>query len=360
MIHITEKSLVEQLGLSKRELTRRLHRIDFTEADRALIRTAEPHIRADLERIVQDFYRLQLEDSEIGAIIGDIDTLKRLQNLMRGYILTLFAGNYNEDYANNRLRIGRVHKRLGVTPKLYMTAIGNLQGLLDGSLTASMGADAEAARHALHKVLMFDSQMVFEAYIDGFLIDMETAREEVERYAAAQGVQMEALTRRMHDISTKDPLTGVYNRRAFHDYLARECDVARRHKLPLTLMYMDLNGFKPVNDTHGHDAGDHVLRQVGESLLAMTRSVDVPARFGGDEFCVIMPRTTLADAVGPIQRMMADFDGRRQYPVTFSVGVVQTGPDAVMEAADLITAADGKMYEAKARARKDGAHHIAS
>lgn len=359
MIRITEKSLVEQMGLSDREIARRLHLLDFTNDDLDRVREIAPHIDASLDAIIQDFYRTQLEDSEIAAVIGDIDTLKRLQGHMKGYIRLLFKGDYTSEYANNRLRIGKVHKRMAVTPKLYMSGIATLQGILDAVIADSADADAtRPIQNAVHKMLLFDSQLVFEAYIDGFLKEMETAREEVDKYASDLGVKVDTFTRHMHEIATKDALTGLCNRRALHEYLDRECGVARRHGLPLTLLYMDLNGFKPVNDAHGHDAGDQVLRHVGETLSAITRAVDIPARYGGDEFCIVMPRTTLKGADIPLQRLMEDFDRRVQYPVTFSIGVVQTGPEDVLDPSELIRQADAKMYAAKARAKKDGAHHV--
>lgn len=357
MIRITEKSLVEQMGLNEREIARRLHLIDFTDDDLAHVKSAAPIIEAALDGIIQDFYQVQLDDSEIAAIIGDIDTLKRLHSHMRGYVRLLFRADFNEDYANNRLRIGKVHKRLSVTPKLYMIAMSTLQAILDQVIDDVM-EEADAVKEAVHKIMLFDAQLVFEAYIDGFLVEMETAREEVEKYASGLGVRVESLTRHMHDIATKDALTGLYNRRAFYDYLARECGVAERHKLPLSLLYIDLNGFKPVNDTHGHDAGDQVLRQVGESLIAVTRSVDIAARYGGDEFCVVLPRTAMDGAELLIERLVADFDERCTYPVTFSIGVVQSGPDAVDDPSDMITKADVKMYVAKARSKRDVGHQV--
>jgi diguanylate cyclase (GGDEF)-like protein len=278
---------------------------------------------------------------------------------MRKYTLELFKGKFDLEYCNNRLRIGRVHKRLGVTPKLYMSAIATLQEILDKVIEKSFNeADATLTKDSFHKIILFDSQLVFEAYIDGFFIEMETAHEEVEKYATSLGVRLDTLTRHMHDISTRDALTGLHNRRSFFDHFSRECRVARRHKLPLTLMFMDLNNFKPINDAHGHDAGDLVLRQVGTSMMNITRNVDFPARYGGDEFCLILPRTTLEDTDIPISRLLEDFTERCEYPVTFSIGLVQTGPDEIMEPEDLITLADKKMYVAKARSKKDGAHHI--
>jgi len=153
-------------------------------------------------------------------------------------------------------------------------------------------------------------------------------------------------------------LTGLFNRRAFFEHLERECDAAERHGLPLTLAYFDLNGFKAINDNHGHDEGDRVLRQVGEAMLTVTRAVDIAGRYGGDEFCVIMPRTSRDVVNLPLKRLMAEFDARREHPVTFSIGVVQTGPDTVDDPREIIRKADEKMYLAKDRAKADGGHHI--
>jgi len=318
-----------------------------------------PHIEQALETVVQDFYDAQLDDSEIASIIGDIDTLKRLKNTMRGYISSLFRANYDETYVNNRLRIGKVHKRLGVSPKLYIAGLAALQSLLDREIKAAFpGDEAEGHTLALHKIVLFDTQLVFEAYVDGFLLEVESAKREVEKYAADLGIRVDSLTRHLHEISTKDALTGLFNRRAFYEHLERECDAAQRHGLALTLAYLDLNGFKSVNDTHGHDEGDRVLRQVGEAMLAVTRAVDIPARYGGDEFCIIMPRTE-RDVVGlPLKRLMAEFDARREHPVTFSIGVVQTDPDEIDEPRELIRKADEKMYLAKQSAKGDGGHHV--
>lgn len=359
MVHLAESTLQEQMGMNERDIARRLHHLDFSDDDIKRMRAVLPHAEEALDKIIHDFYESQLSDSEIAAIIGDIDTLKRLQQTMRVYICSMFCAEYDEPYVNNRLRIGKVHKRLGVTPKLYMSSLSTLQRLLDSLIDNAFSIDAaEEHKLSMHKIMLFDAQLVFEAYIDGFLAEMETAKREVDKYAAGFGIHVDTLTRHLHEISTKDTLTGLFNRRAFSEYLEHECDAAKRHKLPLTLVYFDLNGFKSINDLHGHDEGDRVLRQTGKAILAMTRSVDIPARYGGDEFCIIMPRTKLDVVKFPIERLIREFDARREHSVTFSIGVVQTGPENVDLPRDLIKKADDLMYAAKGRAHKRGGHQI--
>lgn len=133
--------------------------------------------------------------------------------------------------------------------------------------------------------------------------------------------------------------------------------MAERHKLSFVLAYIDLNNFKIVNDLHGHHVGDEVLGKLGQSLLSVTRSVDVPARYGGDEFCIIMPRTTLNEVSVPLRRLCRNFEARCSYPVTLSIGVVQVGPTHFKEPEELIQNADAMMYEAKQKAHRDGGHH---
>jgi diguanylate cyclase (GGDEF)-like protein len=93
-----------------------------------------------------------------------------------------------------------------------------------------------------------------------------------------------------------DLLTGLYNRRSFHESLQREVARARRYERRLALIVLDLDDFKRINDGFGHLAGDGVLAEVGRRILATVRTADIPCRFGGDEFAVILPESTRADA----------------------------------------------------------------
>lgn len=241
-----------------------------------------------------------------------------------------------------------------------MSAVSTLQQLIDENIRklCANQDEVQALHKSFHKALLFDCQLVFEAYIHGYQVDMEVAYGEINKYAAHMEMQIKPLTRKLHDESLRDSLTGIFNRRALIDYMERELEIAKRYDLPLCLVYFDLNYFKPVNDTYGHEAGDEVLRQVGRSLRTIIRNVDVPARLGGDEFCIIMPRCDIDNARKPIDRLIKDFDRNCSYDVTLSIGVVQTGPEVYEELNELIKRADGLMYEAKDISHKRPGHHI--
>lgn len=360
MTNQTSVNLMQVTGISMQEIDRRLHLFDFTESDQSDLSSFLPVLEDALPDILDAFYSKQLQNREIAVIIGAPKVLSRLRMAMSNFLTTLFTANYDETYINSRLHIGRVHKKLDITPKLYMYGISTLQCVLDQYIDklCPLDSNSENIKAAFHKALLFDSQLVFDAYIGGYQEEMESARAEVDRYASSLEIKVDVLTRQLHEESLHDALTCLYNRRTFNEYLQRELDTAKRYSLPVCLVYLDLNGFKKVNDTLGHDAGDYVLQQVGKSLNSIVRTVDIACRYGGDEFCIIMPRCNLDNVQIPIRRLIDDFDAGENHGVTFSIGVVETGPDNVMGAIDLIKKADGLMYEAKELSHKKPGHHI--
>jgi diguanylate cyclase (GGDEF)-like protein len=157
--------------------------------------------------------------------------------------------------------------------------------------------------------------------------------------------------RSVEEQATHDQLTGLANRRLFHTRWQQSLDEAGG---PTALLYVDLDGFKPVNDTLGHEAGDSVLVEVAERLRRLVRAGDVVARLGGDEFAVILPWTdaTTADAIAKrlVAAMAEPFDlGDRPVSIGASVGGVTAAPNADPEAE--LRRADTAMYAAKAAGR---------
>jgi len=158
---------------------------------------------------------------------------------------------------------------------------------------------------------------------------------------------------------TQDALTSVLNARAFVARLGQELERNRRYPRPLTLVYMDLDNFKVINDTHGHQTGDGVLQLVADAMRTSVRTADVVGRLGGDEFAVLMPETDAQLADAAAKRLVASlrtvFKGTPS--VTASIGVVScTATDASTD--DLIRRADQAMYDAK-KAGKDRVVQVA-
>ena len=182
---------------------------------------------------------------------------------------------------------------------------------------------------------------------------LDLARAMANEAAMALGnAQLYEATRALAD---RDPLTGFYNHRYLHERLGEEILRAQRSSSPLALLMIDLDDFKLVNDTLGHLFGDEVLRWTAEQMRVELRGSDIPARYGGDEFAVILPDTPAAGAREVGERIVAALrdrpyraEGRGPVPVTASVGVAAYPADG-RAARALIAGADAALYRVKER-----------
>jgi diguanylate cyclase (GGDEF)-like protein len=169
------------------------------------------------------------------------------------------------------------------------------------------------------------------------------------------GRRIDELTR----LSTTDTLTGLANRRAFQARLQDEWRRANRYVSPLSLLLIDIDGLKRINDERGHAAGDLVLRTAAHAINAAMRATDLGARWGGDEFAIVAPNTPRHSAQQLAQRLLGHVSeqaGARDAAVTISVGVATFDPphDSSEAAESLLNAADAALY----RAKQDGRNRV--
>lgn len=177
---------------------------------------------------------------------------------------------------------------------------------------------------------------------------------------ARQALQRSASDWRLQ--ANQDALTGLYNRRYFDDTLAREMARAKRDGTPVSLMVLDVDHFKQINDSHGHDAGDEVLRHIGQLLLQSARQADVACRLGGEEFCVLYPGMALAHASERAEQLLQRLQGHviataaGPLGVRASIGLAAYPGDAGT-GSDLLAAADKALYAAKRSGRNRVVRH---
>jgi diguanylate cyclase (GGDEF)-like protein len=240
------------------------------------------------------------------------------------------------------------------------------------SLDCSIHPDDPGLSRVHAHILSVDGQVVFAdaRSTNGSRVNSMRVREPV-RLHDGDRVQLGTSTTMMFTIasdgelaslsdayqgSLRDPLTGLFNRRYLDTALAAEVKLAKRKQLPLSLLLLDLDHFKRVNDEFGHQAGDEVLRRAAAVLSAELRAEDLLARFGGEEFLMIARATTLPDAYIVAERLRSAVEQARfgwkehVIPLTVSIGVASLRFDGEGSSPTaLISEADKRLYAAKLR-----------
>ena len=199
---------------------------------------------------------------------------------------------------------------------------------------------------------------------------LRIAEESESRYAELEqrmlALQRENLdlvvrNRALSEVSSRDALTGLYNRWYVIEKIDTELNRALRHGSPMSLLMLDIDHFKRINDTWGHAAGDEVLKSVGKLLRDSCRVYDVPGRYGGEEFCIVLPETRMGNTAAVAERIRQRFE-TTQLPcgdgesvvITASIGIAgmdEPGSNDILSPAALIDRADRALYSAKSRGR---------
>ncbi len=197
-----------------------------------------------------------------------------------------------------------------------------------------------------HRLFSAEEVMLLESLAGHLAASLENAR----------------LFAELRSMAATDPLTGLANHRHIHERLAQELARAARHGQPLAVAMLDLNDFKSYNDTHGHQAGDQLLRAVAQALRAETRATDIVGRYGGDEFLLVLPDTATPEAVALLDRIRARLHAASTPPtpagtvrVTTGVGLAFYPTDAIT-AHELVARADAALYADKRAYHAAAAH----
>lgn len=242
-----------------------------------------------------------------------------------------------------------------------------------GRVAADAERASEARRAALRRLaggllaatllaLAAAGALAFQGGTARTLAALQMLEEGEEEREAALGEADKQLAQMRHvvdNLATVDALTGLPNHRSFHETLDREMGRALRHGGALSLLLLDVDRFKPYNDAYGHPAGDEALRQVARMVGETARVSDIAARFGGEEFALILPDTDVMGAVVLGERLrhaVADADGLER-PLTASLGIATLTP-GMSGVAELIAQADRALCHAKGEGRNRVSHAL--
>ena len=307
----------------------------------------------------------QLESLRILVVEDEAITLRRLEKYLSesGHTVTTATG-------------GRDGLRLALETKPQLVITDWMMPEMDGLEFCRVLRRSDAGRQMYIIVLTScgadESLQAFEAGADDYVIkpfrpnllegrlhagmrvvqlqeELAREKEKIDRQVA----ELAVANRMLQKVALTDALTGLPNRRSLMDRLAEEWDEASRHGRALACLMLDIDHFKRVNDVHGHDAGDEVLRDTAQVLKKQVRRYDVPARSGGEEFVVICPGVDLEHARGIADRVRAAVEANTvavangpELNVTVSIGAAALSDDVANPDA-LIKAADEAMYAAK-------------
>ena len=259
-------------------------------------------------------------------------------------------------------RAERILRPLSALTDQQLTLVENLPADDPSSIVTASGlgvrrADGQPldpnARQLVHQV--FDLIRTAEESESKFR-DLE------HRVMAMQHENLELIMRNrvLAEVSARDTLTGLYNRWYVMEKIESEMNRTLRHGSPVSVLMMDIDHFKRVNDTYGHAVGDQVLRTIGQVLRDSCRVYDVPGRYGGEEFCIVLPETPVGNTCTVAERIRTRVEATAvavdgdSVAVTTSIGVAGVdgeNGDTLMTATALIDRADRALYSAKHRGR---------
>ena len=283
-----------------------------------------------------------IKESELTNLIQSresSDILKERLNLVKKSTFIKFVGNNTKPILANK-NLKPYFKFFPETRKYLIKSIAIVPIFLDGEIVGSLNqADTSPSR--------------FQPGLDTSLLEQLAVKVSLclSNVAAHEKLRL---------LAHYDSLTGLLNRRVMEDILKREFIRAIRYKKSLAVIFIDLDDFKSVNDTYGHDCGDDLLKYVAEQLVTMSRETDVVARFAGDEFVVILPETSSKNAENLISRFAVYLSEhplkKEKISITaaISYGVASTEDRSIKGPLQLLKKADKKLYRIKKQKASNG------
>ncbi len=339
---IPPSKLCERFGLDIAQRRQRLAFLELEDSDHVLAtELLEGVIRPNVGGIIDQFYAKLVTDPGALSFISNDETLNRLKKTQIKYLSTLGVGFDTEEYFEDRLRVGLVHDRVGLPLTTYQCAYNILQKIIIVYIRKMLPGDRiDAVMEFLLKIISLDMSLAIEAYHD---LQVQGLTRSLDNMKDRQRV----LQRR---VST-DGLTGVLSRSQILEDLQRYIQNAQNDSSDLSVMMLDIDFFKRVNDQYGHQTGDLVLIQIAQRFKAAVRHVDLVGRYGGEEFLVILPDADMKTSVQIAERIRSHAASspikNDEHVISVSISGGVTMFVATDSAESLIDRADRALYEAK-------------
>ena len=323
----------------------RLALLNLTDRDSDFARRLHTEvIRPNGRPIVERFYAALRGNPETAKWVADKQVAERLRALMTEYLLSLGLDFDTNRYAAGRVRMGVTYARIGLPLSALLCSYNTLQETLIDYFPTAYTTDLQFTRRMISFVLRittYDATLATEAYHSARVGDLERAAGEVlDKSTDAEG----------HSLT--DPLTGIANRRHVLDVLGSSLIAARTRQQRITVLMVDLDDFKRINETFGNSVGDRVLVDVAKRIHSAIRGFDIVGRYGGEEFLVVQSGTESTESrliAERIRRKISDapiaVDGNH-VQVTISIGLCDLQPNDTVSS--LVARAEGALHAAKA------------
>ena len=246
---------------------------------------------------------------------------------------------------------------IGLESLVFFTLLAMVGGALIiwdiGRVVSRMGEMVSQQSNVAGRGARTDEVGALRKSFTGMLTTIEAQAVEINTFATrldAAYKELEVTNAKLKETSFRDDVTGLYNRRFFSLRLEEEISRFRRFNHPVSVVLLDLDGFKSINDELGHAVGDETLREIAQILMKHSRGINVVSRYGGDEFAILLVETSKAGArlyADRIRQVVATFPFSHGKPVTASFGVASLPDDEATNSEDLFRAADEALYAAK-------------
>lgn len=334
----------EQFGFDEKNIQRRLALLRLNERDHALVaQIQEVILRPNIDSIINRFYETLLFNAETRIFIISGDIIERLKETQRKYILEFGVGFDREEYFAKRLHVGTVHAAIELPLNTYLCAFNILNQIFTEHIPESIFDDASSRVRlliCLNKIIALDMSLAIEAYHSAQISDMTETVEELHHRETD-----------LIKIAETDSLTELYNRATVFRALGDVVASRQQTNTSLHVLMIDIDHFKKINDTHGHQAGDLVIRSIAKRISYLLRTDDIVGRYGGEEFIVGLINLDRLTAINVAERIRSSIAEKpikglqKPIHVSVSIGLSVIENDDTLES--LISKADRMLYQAK-------------
>ena len=343
-----QQVLCDKYGFDKQARKSRLALMNLSPADSQLAQQLHQRvILPHLNTITEQFYEGLLAQPQTAAFISGPDMLRRLKQTHQNYLKTFGIKYDSAGYFEDRLKAGQSHARIGLPLSLYLSAYRLLVEVMFKLLPDVMGDEQHQWLEfvpLINKLAALDMSLAVEVYHSSTVQKLVTSIDHLKDEKQTLAIQVE-----------QDELTKVGSRFYIFEALQHQLQMPEHHSAPWCIAMADLDHFKIINDQKGHLVGDLVLADVAGRIKGTIRGQDILGRYGGEEFLLILPFTTVSAATRIAERIRKRIaespihaDGT-VVPVTISIGVTRYTPGDSAET--LIERADTALYNAKNHGR---------